>query len=183
MTVIAAVVEGDRAYMAADRLVAWGMVCANGKAKICRMGSALVGLSGGTLYWAHLRHAAVLFEPRDGLTEALVEDWLQGLVDGLRAWAEARGHGATEGRAKVHDTYGLVATPVGLWEFSCDGSYTRVPASGWAQGCGAELALGALYATRGRPPAERVRIACEAAVAHSTGCGGPLDLLQLLPDE
>jgi hypothetical protein len=42
-----------------------------------------------------------------------------------------------------------------------------------AVGCGAELAMGALYATRDRSPADRVAMALGAAEAFSAGVRGP----------
>lgn len=42
-----------------------------------------------------------------------------------------------------------------------------------AVGCGAELALGALHATRGRPPLDRLQAAMSAAEQFSAGVRGP----------
>ncbi|MGZ4663611.1 MAG: hypothetical protein ACXV5Q_00795 [Frankiaceae bacterium] len=40
-------------------------------------------------------------------------------------------------------------------------------------GCGSDLALGAMRATRGKPDRERLEIALEAAAHHSAGVAGP----------
>jgi len=49
-------------------------------------------------------------------------------------------------------------------------------------GCGADLALGALYATEGMNPEDRVKIALSAAAAFSAGVSAPFNILKLEPD-
>jgi ATP-dependent protease HslVU (ClpYQ) peptidase subunit len=42
-----------------------------------------------------------------------------------------------------------------------------------AVGCGEDIALGAMYATRHLPPAKRIEMALEAAERFSAGVRGP----------
>lgn len=46
-----------------------------------------------------------------------------------------------------------------------------------ATGCGDALALGALYASRGRPPRSRVKVALDAAAAHSGSVAPPFRIV------
>lgn len=47
-------------------------------------------------------------------------------------------------------------------------------------GCGSDIALGALYATRGKKPTERVTMALEAASTFSAGVAPPFKILKLI---
>lgn len=181
MTVIAAVIVDGVPYMAGDRRVSWGSTHDNGEPKIRRMGGALVGFSGASLYHRALRKAPELVVPASGLTVDLVEDWLDDLMDHQHNWAASRGHGAVEGREKALNSYMLVATSVGLWSTSCDGSWVRHTRGEWATGSGDCIALGSMYTSRSMPlrPEERVRVACSAAVALDSGCGGTIDVLSI----
>ncbi|MBC9005159.1 hypothetical protein [Micromonospora aurantiaca (nom. illeg.)] len=56
------------------------------------------------------------------------------------------------------------------------------PADGYAAvGCGQDIALGALHATVGQPPARRVKAALEAAAHFSAGVRGPFIHLHQRP--
>ncbi|WP_431977592.1 hypothetical protein [Micromonospora haikouensis] len=64
----------------------------------------------------------------------------------------------------------------------CGDFQVAEPADGYAAvGCGYDIALGALYATAGQPPARRVRAALEAAAHFSAGVRGPFVLLHQRP--
>jgi ATP-dependent protease HslVU (ClpYQ) peptidase subunit len=52
-----------------------------------------------------------------------------------------------------------------------------------ACGCGEPVALGAMYATAGWTPLERVRLALEAAEANSAGVRAPFEVVVLKPAE
>ena len=55
-----------------------------------------------------------------------------------------------------------------------------IPAPGYdAVGCGADLALGAMYATQGLPPEERINTALLAASTFSAGVAPPFTILRL----
>jgi hypothetical protein len=49
-----------------------------------------------------------------------------------------------------------------------------------ACGCGADIALGALYASQGRKPEDRVKIALEAAAKFSSGVAPPFVMVKLV---
>jgi ATP-dependent protease HslVU (ClpYQ) peptidase subunit len=180
MTVIAGAVQGRVVAIAADSRICWGEVYADGHCKLHQLGAAVLGTSGGAVYDRYLRQAPPLIVPAgDGLDRSLVESWLDTLVDGLLQWARDRGHGTSEGREHAISLYALVATPLGLWEINSDGSTVYLPGGYGAQGSGAQLALGALHVLQDAAPADRVRRACEAAVAHSRGCGGEIQVVTL----
>lgn len=183
MTVIAGFVDVKRGVcaIAADSRVCWGEEYQDGIQKLYGLGAALLGHSGALLYHGYLRNAPPLVEPAGGLTVRGVEDWLQALVDGQRAWANQRGHGSTEGSARVLESYALVVSRIGTWSLSSDGSYVRLPSDRGTTGSGARYAEGAMWAIKGdRPePAAVVRTACEAAVALSRGCGGDIQVMSL----
>lgn len=72
---------------------------------------------------------------------------------------------------------------VGVWDISCDGAVVLLPGGVGFQGCGAQVAAGALHAAEALSPAmgleERARLACEAAIRFDSGCGGPVDVLSI----
>lgn len=48
-----------------------------------------------------------------------------------------------------------------------------------AVGCGADIALGVLHATRGKSPARRIQMALEAAAHHSAGVAAPFTIVNV----
>jgi ATP-dependent protease HslVU (ClpYQ) peptidase subunit len=65
--------------------------------------------------------------------------------------------------------------------YSIESDYqVGIPATPFdAVGCGSDLALGAMFATKGMKPEERVRTALEAAAAFSAGVSGPFKIMKL----
>lgn len=179
MTVIAAIVQDGAAYMAADRQVANGWTTHESGPKIRMMGEAIVGLSGAMRAAAYLRQHEPLVSPVVGLTPEMVDGWAQGLADGLHNWLGARGHGKVDDTGKIQGVVLLVATRLGVWRIDSDGACLRILSGEWACGSGEDFAIGVLFATKGSLPGKRLRTACEAAIAHNMGCGGPVDVLTL----
>lgn len=46
-------------------------------------------------------------------------------------------------------------------------------------GCGDDLALGCLFATEGKPPLTRIKLALDAAAAHSAGVAPPYKIVEI----
>jgi ATP-dependent protease HslVU (ClpYQ) peptidase subunit len=65
--------------------------------------------------------------------------------------------------------------------FIVDSDYQvqQKPENFYACGCGEDIALGAMYATKGQSPKDRLRIALEAAEQYSGGVSGPFHFVQV----
>lgn len=187
MTVIAAVIDlkTNRGAIASDRLVTRGYLEQEGPPKVIRLGAALVGFTGASLFRTYFRSAAPLVEPAGGLSFDAVESWVYDLAEGGRQWAEGRSHGANEGRDRLHNTSALVLTSVGLWFIGPDWNVEQIPSGAYAIGSGDETAQGVLWVTDptrfpsapgAADPSVRVRAACEAACDLVRGCGGTVDV-------
>lgn len=174
MTVIAAVVTDGRAWMAADSRTSWGSCYRDDADKLYRLGAAVVGLAGHSLYNRAMGTAPPLHA---GASADETAEWCGRLVDHLIDYGRGRGHGEQVQGASVQTLTLLVATPAGLWEVGGDGSVLRVACGYTAIGSGGAEARGVLVALRhGDEPAERLFAALEASIALDSSCGGAIRL-------
>ncbi|MED1954869.1 hypothetical protein [Brevibacillus centrosporus] len=100
--------------------------------------------------------------------EYLVTDF----IDEVRSCLKNGGYARTDNGEESAGTF-LVGYRGKL--YTVEGDYqVGIPADGYAAvGCGDQIAHGALYATNGSPPTERIKIALEAAERYSAGVRGP----------
>lgn len=141
-----------------------GSVLSEVPTKIARVGNALVGVSGASLWFRYCREA----EPITGAPGDV-----ERFADGWLAWAKARGHGAMEGREHLVSGEFIVLLGQCVYRVGPDGSvheHDRYVAGG--SGC--DVAMGALHvAAAFRAPAHiAVEHAVSAALAHGPGCFG-----------
>lgn len=99
--------------------------------------------------------------------------WTCALADAQHEWAKERGHGAVNEAAHYHNSGFVCATPGGLYTIDASGTVRQRP---WfADGCGIQVATGALWALEQWSPFTAQKTAIEAvraAIAHAPGCGG-----------
>ena len=171
--------------------VAWlGDTCVRSQPKAIRLGDALVGISGSTVYLRPLRAQGPLL--RSTMAQELhgdrVQKWTESLIDSVHEWARTRGHGhvGSDG-VWVIDVSLLVLTPAGIWEAGPSGDVARLVEPYAAMGSGHAVALGALAVLQdtcpNRKPRWYVKSALEAALRHSNAVGAfstvetvPMDL-------
>jgi len=104
-----------------------------------------------------------LREFRDNLREIMLEDG---------GASEAQGP-----ETLIHSVDIIIVSPAGIFDISNDYQIHQIQHGYAACGSGTELALGSMITfknTNQTDGYEAVRLACEAAIAHSCGCGGDI---------
>ena len=190
MSVIAAVTDGTRAYMAADsRLSLDDLILQQHPAsqqKVARLGNGvLVGLAGYAGLCAALLGDLTCENPWPD-----PEPWAQRSAEGFEVYLEERGpqlrafmaawatdspHGAEETDAFE----ALVACGPTIARLTSDGGITIHAQPYFAIGSGQMIALGALGALLAvdTPAAVAVRLAVDMACRHVAACGPPVVLV------
>lgn len=102
-------------------------------------------------------------------------------IDAVRTMQKDKGSMKKENELEEHDAGFLVGYNGKLYAIESDFQVGR-PIENYASvGCGAQIALGALYATRecGMQPEDRIRLALAAAVEYSAGVRPPFHIVKL----
>ena len=102
-------------------------------------------------------------------------------MDAVRATQKDKGSMKKEDELETQDSHFLIGYNGRLYYVEDDFQVYRTNDPWAAVGCGADLALGALYATKNSAmaPQERIIIALEAAVEYSAGVRPPFHHLKL----
>lgn len=170
MTCIAAVVDKGLVYMGGDSAAISGWDLAIRRAaKVFRNGHYLIGYTTSYRMGQILQHAFVPPAPPDGNLSAFM---CTRFVDSLRDVFKAAGYAKKESDQESAGNF-LVGIRGHLFQIWSDYSVGENLDDYGAVGCGEALALGALYASAGKPPEDRVRIALGAAERFSAGVRGP----------
>jgi ATP-dependent protease HslVU (ClpYQ) peptidase subunit len=109
--------------------------------------------------------------------EYLVNDF----VDAVRELLNEKGAAKKENELEEHESSFIVGFKGKIYVVEEDYQVGRPRENYAAVGCGAQIALGALYATRNSnmQPQDRLRVALEAAAEYSAGVRGPFAFLSL----
>lgn len=171
MTCIVAVAHKGDVWMGADSAgVAGTRLTVRRDPKIYRVGDFLFGFTSSFRMGQLLGYT---FKPPQHPSELGVERYMNTVfIDALRDCLKAGGYARTNNGAEEAGLF-LVAYRARI--FRVDDDY-QVGESGEAfnaVGCGADLALGALHATRDKAPADRVEVALGAAEAFSAAVRRP----------
>lgn len=171
MTAIVGIADGVRVYLGSDSLSCDGEDGAwLGGTKLFRLGSMLAGCSGGKRAVRIMQYEVRPPRPRGDDPEAYVARDLA-----RRVHSTFRTLGAAE-QKNGRDTWdgsALVGYRGVLFHLGADFGVTRLVRGWGSTGSGAYSAEGALYATAGLDPLERLRIALEAAETCSDGVRRP----------
>lgn len=136
--------------------------------KLARVGGAVVGSSGSSVWDRFLRESAPRIDnPGD----------VPAFADALVAWARERGHGDVDGQLWSAPVCALIALPGYLAEVTGDGGIVEPIREEpyLAIGGGEGVARGALYYAHrigGFDAEEVVAAVVDAAIRHAIGCGG-----------
>ncbi len=182
MTCIVGVETKDGVWIGGDSATVAGWTLRiTGRPKVYRVGEFVIGTSGSIRVSGLLRHAfappAVPDDP-----EALEHYLVTEFVPALR---KTFGDGGVEEKDKevvgMHESSFLVAVRGRLFKVGSDYQVNHTQAGYDAAGCGCDFALGALHALSesGLPAPSRVRVALEAAQAHSIGVRAPFTIEKL----
>lgn len=176
MTCIAAVAHEGNVWMGADSAGVAGLSLAVRRdPKIYRVGDFLFGFTSSFRMGQLLGYK---FTPPQHHSEWDAERYMTTVfIDSLRDTLKAGGYARTDNGAEVAGEF-LVGYRGRIFRVCSDYQVGENVEPFDAVGCGAELALGALHATRDKPPAARVGAALEAAEAFSAGVRRPFRVEQ-----
>lgn len=171
MTAVVGLVEGGKVWMGADSATTWDntRIQVTSNPKVFRVGPFLVGSSGSGRTQRILRHGWT--PPKRGklpleryVATTVVDSIRKALSDG----------GVAEKKDNVEDAAGDVLLGYRGHLFRMDSDYNvdeaRAPYD--AVGCGAPVALGAMYALKA-PAKQRILTALRAAQEFNWGVRGP----------
>lgn len=177
MTCIAAVVHEGDVWMGADSAGVGGLSLAVRRdPKIYRVGDFLFGFTSSFRMGQLLGYK---FSPPAHHNDVNVERYMAtAFIDALRDTLKDGGYARTENGTETAGEF-LVGYRGRIFRVCSDYQVGENLAPFDAVGCGAELALGALHATREKSPCDRVTLALEAAEAFSAGVRRPF-LVQTL---
>ncbi len=171
MTCIIGLIEGSKVYMGADSAgVSWYDLRIRADQKVFRNGPFLMGFTSSFRMGQLLHYSFSPPTPRVGqdIYEFLATDW----IDGVRSCLQQGGYMRKENNVEEGGTF-LVGYQGRLFAVYSDFQVAESVKPYESIGCGSGYALGAMYATEGLPPEERIRKALEAAEQFSAGVRGP----------
>lgn len=178
MTCLVGLINRGTVYVGADSQMTTGWTAETMAApKVFRLGAMLLAVTGTVRLCNVVRYRFV--PPPHHPPEQDTDEYLAtSFADGLRSCLGEHGVRETiEGIERIgkDDTGGglLVGYRGGLYHLSSNFSVSQSTAPYMALGSGKDFALGALFASEGQPPRDRVRLALEAAERFNIGVGGP----------
>jgi ATP-dependent protease HslVU (ClpYQ) peptidase subunit len=175
MTCIVGLKHGGKVYIGGDSAGVGGYdLTLRADKKVFRNGPFIMGFTSSFRMGQVLAFKLAAPEPKSDqdLMHFMVCDFIDAVRDCLKYSGFAR--------IKDNEEEGgnfLVGYRDRLFNIGTDFQVGESVAGFDAAGCGESFALGALYASRGKPPKERVRMALEAAEELSAGVRGPFTLM------
>lgn len=171
MTCVVGLVEGDKVYLGADSagVSGWDLTI-RADPKVFRNGNMAMGFTTSYRMGQLLRYAlkVPLHDPELDVMAYLTTAFVNGVRDCLKAG----GYAIKEKEQESAGSF-LLGYRGGLYVVDSDYQVGQPVDPYAAVGCGASIALGALYATAGQEPDARIRVALAAAEQHSAGVRGP----------
>jgi ATP-dependent protease HslVU (ClpYQ) peptidase subunit len=171
MTCIVAVADDGNVWMGSDSAAVRGLgLAVRRDPKIYRVGEFLFGFTSSFRMGQLLGYQ---FVPPEHPVDCDSDRYMAtAFVDALRDTLKSGGYARSENGEESAGEF-LVAYRGKIYQVCSDYQVGENLEPFNAVGCGAELALGALYATKGMHPEERIIIALEASEAFSAGVSAP----------
>lgn len=142
--------------------------------KVFRNGEFLIGFTSSFRMGQLLRYK---FVPPQITTEDIHRFMATDFVDGIRACLKDGGFATKNCEAEIGGTF-LVGVRGRLFVIANDYQVGELAEEFAACGCGDDIALGAMFATKGLPMKQRIEIALKAAETFSNGVRGPFVILK-----
>jgi len=174
VTCVAGLAEKGRVWIGADSAGVGGLsLTVRADSKVFRRGPFVMGFTTSFRMGQLLRYRLTIPEHRPNIE---VEQWMATeFVDAVRECLKAGGFARKKDEEETGGTF-LVGYRGQLFAVHEDYQVGE-PLDGFdAVGSGAELARGALFATRGRAPRRRIEIALQAAERMNAGVRGPFHI-------
>lgn len=188
MTCIVGLEHEGSVYIGGDSagVEAWSLeICtrADEKVFINETGEFIMGFAGSFRIGQLLRYALV--PPDQPSKKDDMAYMVTDFIDAVRAMQRDKGTMKKENELEEHDAAFLVGYNGKLYVIESDFQVGRPIEDYAAVGCGAQIALGAMYATRGSQltPEERITLALQAATEYSAGVRPPFHILRLEPEK
>lgn len=171
MTCIVALTDGDRVWVGGDSAgVAGWSLSVRADEKVFTNGLFVMGFTDSFRMGQLLRYAFVPPDlPHD---EDLDRYMVTSFIDHVRDCLKAGGVAKKSSEAEECGTF-IVGVRDRLYVVMSDYQVAKLADGYAAVGCGADIALGSLYATPSISPECRIQIALSAAEAHSAAVRGP----------
>jgi ATP-dependent protease HslVU (ClpYQ) peptidase subunit len=168
MTCIVGIVDKGNVYMGGDSAGVSGLsVSVRADEKVFSNGPFIMGFTTSFRMGQILRYK--FDPPRQTVGVDDMKYMVTDFVDAVRKCFGENGFGSTNDKSPNAGGTFLVGYNGKLYTVDSD-FQVGIPADNYdAVGCGTDLALGALYATAGKKPLDRIRIALEAASKFSGG--------------
>lgn len=172
MTCIAAVEHENQVFMAGDSagVAGWNLTI-RADEKVFTRGRFILGFTSSFRMGQLLRYKLDVPAPSVDVTDDM--EWMATVfIDAVRSTLKAGGYASTSDGQEVGGCF-LAGYHGKLYRVDADYQIGSAADGFAAVGCGADLALGALFATDGQPPAARLAVALAAAERFSAGVRGP----------
>jgi ATP-dependent protease HslVU (ClpYQ) peptidase subunit len=184
MTCIVGLEQDETIYIGGDSagIDDWSLaICgrADEKVFIIETGDMIMGFCGSFRIGQLLRYA--LIPPPQKVGQDDMAYMVTDFIDAVRNMQKDKGALKKENELEEHNAGFLVGYNGKLYVVESDFQVGR-PIDNYASiGCGAQIAQGAMYATRnmGMAPEARIRLALEAAAEYSAGVRAPFHILKL----
>lgn len=177
MTCVVGTVHKGAVHLAGDSIAIGGYeMHVRDTPKVFKRGPFVIGCAGSFRLADVVRyHMGPVPVPSGDLHRYMAVDFVESLREACRA------RGVSEVENNVEGVAGALMVGVHGRLFVVDDDFhVGEPADGFtAIGCGAQVALGALYATPKVPPRTRLTTALHAAVRHNAGVRGPFHYVSL----
>ncbi len=180
MTCIAAIVEPNKkvVWLAGDSALTSGYdvsIALDAKVFYHTENNFVIGCCGSARATNVIRYKMILPPPETGDVMAYM---VNGFVETLREALKTAGHAVKSDESEYTGVQLLVGFQSRLFMIDTDYQVREVATGFESIGAGSDLALGALYATRGMSPRKRMTLAMEAAVTYNTACRPPFSILR-----
>lgn len=170
MTAIAGFCDGGKVWIGGDSAGVAGLdLTVRADSKVFRNGDFLFGFTSSFRMGQLLRYK---FQPPKQHDQETYAFMVTAFIDAVRDCLKAGGYAEKEKEAERGGCF-LVGYRGRLFRIGSDYQVGE-PLDGYdAVGCGDNLSLGSLFATKGMEPQRRMEIALQAAERHSAGVRGP----------
>lgn len=182
MTCIVGLVDNGRIYMGGDSAGVSGLsLTIRRDEKVFQNGEFLIGFTSSFRMGQLLRYK--LSPPTRHPDTDTYQYMATEFIDAVRQCLKEGGYAKKENEVEEAGMF-LVGYQSELFFVDSDYQVGRGSNPYHAIGCGQDAALGVMYATEGRLPMERIKLALQAAERFSIGVRGPFTVLdmEILPD-
>jgi hypothetical protein len=171
MTCIVGIAEAGKVYIGGDSAGVAGLdLSVRADAKVFTNGEFAFGFTSSFRMGQLIRYA--FKPPKRHADQDVMEYMVTEFIGALRACLKDGGFATTKDGAEYAGAF-LVGYQGRLFVVDCDYQVGEAAVGFDAVGCGAQVALGAMHVSAGKPARDRVTGALQAAEAFSAGVRGP----------